>query len=170
MDTGKELRKLSFTSRCLFIASNFAYLLCAMLMYYREESIKTSPVDNQVFGLSLLSEVCSVKAVNFISVAVISVISSIFHTKQVFGNGSASSCASCTRWNTVDLTCASSYGLFLSICFFKRSLIFFIPAISLLVLGAVAKLSGYPHLYMLLHGLWHVASAAFFMTIVCGES
>ena len=72
-------------------------------------------------------------------------------------------------WNEVDLACAGSYGIFLAVCFFKRPMFYFLPCLLLLVGGGVMKLQGYYKVYFAMHGMWHVAGAAWFLRVVCGE-
>ncbi len=146
-------------TRIIFILTNVAYLLCAYVMHSKGQT--PNPVSES------LDNFCSIPSINYLSAAALSIISATFHTKQCFFCRDHKEVASCVWWNEIDLHCAALYGLYIGLCFFKKSLLYFVPCLLSLVGGGVLKLLGYYRVYFFLHGTWHISCALFMAKVVC---
>jgi len=154
------LLNLPLFDRVLFILSNFAYVAASYMM-------RSSPQSSAAITPFLSSFCTASTGYNHIAVFVIGIISSIFHTTQCFNCRTKKQMARSVWWNSIDLNCAGTYGLYCAVCFFRKRMILFAPCILLLVGGGVAKLKGYHRMYLLLHGLWHVTVAFYMLDVVC---
>ena len=128
-----------------------------------------STVSNVLIDLDSFSVICyKYPELNYMVVSAIGVVSFIFHYHQCFACSSKREQITTEWWNGIDLTCASGYGVYIMLCFAKRSLLFMSPLlITLLVGGGIAKVNKHYHLYFLLHGLWHLGTAVIFAVVVC---
>ena len=157
-----SIQSQPFWVRIAFISTNIFYPLAAYFISSRSQ--KTLPLH------SSLSPLCSNPSVSLILIILISLASTSFHTCQCFHCLTTSQMSLTVFLNQFDLLCASTYGFYLSICFYKRSALHFIPCLLLLLAGGVLKLKGYYKGYFLAHGMWHVGGAWYFTRIICGES
>ncbi|GMI10349.1 hypothetical protein TrVE_jg4477 [Triparma verrucosa] len=152
--------------RAAFILTNLGYLYASIVYLMPSSPLHPSPLLSS--SLSLTS-ICSSRSLNSLFAFLIFLASSTFHTVQCYKCRTHQEVSTCVWWNEVDLACAGSYGLFITVCFFKRNLLMFFPCLLLLVGGGVMKLQGYYKMYFLLHGLWHLTGSAWFLLVVCQE-
>ncbi|GMH70737.1 hypothetical protein TrLO_g547 [Triparma laevis f. longispina] len=156
----------SLLVKSLFILTNLGYLFAALTFLNPSSPPLPTPI---LQNLPPLTSLCSNRPLNTLFCLLIFFASSIFHTLQCFKCRSKKEVKNCVWWNEVDLCCAGSYGGFICVCFFKRDLLLFLPCLFLLVSGGIMKLQGYYKVYFLLHGLWHLTGAWWFLKVVCEE-
>ena len=193
-EINSNLAKEHYFIRCLFILTNIGYIYIAYKIFigshrryknnrHQYQKVSVNPLTNTIDHLNILpgtndittnvKEFCY-ESLNYnpYFICWLGIVSTFFHTTQCFYCRNEQEIKRRVLYNKVDLSCAICYGLYLLTCFFKQidffnGIIRFLPCFILLIIGGIFKLKGYYKIYFLLHGLWHISSAYFFVHIIC---
>jgi len=142
--------------KALFLATNLPYFAVALLFLAQ-------------FG-SICPTLCSCSSLHTGWITVIGVVSTIFHGTQVQcsccaqrrkdGEPAADVLGNIVKWVVADVGCAVSYAVFLGACRGLAAALQCSWPLLLLVGSVFMRARGSPRGYAIVHGLWHLASAA----------